>query len=73
MSSVSTASAIAPPISGSGSHADIINRSGQYYVSDRNSKGGTYINGCKLIPELETEIVDGDLLRLANIEFIFRV
>lgn len=54
------------------SHADIITRDSGYFVVDLNSKNRTYINGQVLAVQAETEIRDGDTLRLANEEFIFR-
>lgn len=53
------------------SHADIIIRAGRYYIRDLNSKNRTFINGSPIVPELETEISDGDRIKLANEEFIF--
>lgn len=53
------------------SHADIITRGQGYYIIDLNSKNGTYINGKIISAQQETEIFDGDHLRLANEEFIF--
>ena len=53
------------------SHADIICRNGRYYICDRNSTNKTYCNGRMLIPEDEVQIVNGDLLQLANEEFEF--
>lgn len=55
------------------SHADIITRGSNYYVTDLNSKNHSYINGQMLTPQIETEICDGDTLKLANEDFIFRV
>lgn len=53
------------------SHADIVTRSSKYYVVDLNSKNGTYINERIIPAQNETEIFDGDRLKLANEEFIF--
>ncbi len=55
------------------SHADIITRNNGYFVKDLNSKNHTYINGQELPVQCETEIFDGDKLRLGNEEFIFNV
>ena len=55
------------------SHADIITRGEKYFVTDLNSKNHSYINGQILMPQCETEIHDGDTLRLANEDFIFHV
>ena len=55
------------------SHADIITRSNRYYIIDLNSKNRTFINGNPIPPQQETEIFDGDKIRLANDEFEFRI
>lgn len=54
------------------SHADIIIRGTRCFVKDLNSKNHTYINEQELPVHVETEIRDGDCLRLGNEEFIFR-
>lgn len=53
------------------SHADIITRGKHYYVIDLNSKNRTFINSEPIAVQCETEIFNGDQLRLANEEFIF--
>ena len=55
------------------SHADIITRESGYFVIDLNSKNRTYINNQALAVQVETAINDGDMLRLGNEEFVFRV
>ena len=55
------------------SHADIITRGSNYFVIDLNSKNHTYINDQMLPVQCETEIRDGDRLKLGNEEFIFNV
>lgn len=54
------------------SHVNIITRSGRYFVEDLISKYGSFVNDCKIQAHWEMEIFDGDKLRLANEEFIFR-
>ena len=54
------------------SHADIITRSGKYYVIDLNSKNHTYINDKEIPVQVEIEILNGDKLTLGNEEFIFK-
>lgn len=54
------------------SHADIITRSDRYFVIDLNSKNHTYINGQVIAIQCETEIFNGDTLRLGNEDFEFR-
>lgn len=52
-------------------HADIITKDDRFFILDNNSTNGTYING-RLIPEkTQTEIFDGDELKLANERFEF--
>lgn len=55
------------------SHADIITRGSRFYIRDLNSKNRTFINGNPIASEYETELSDGDNVRLANEEFIFHV
>lgn len=54
------------------SHADIITRSGRYFIIDINSKNGTFINDSVIPTQQEIEIHYGDKIRLANEEFEFR-
>lgn len=54
------------------SHADIISRSGRYFIVDLNSKNRTFVNGMPIPAQLEAEIHNGDTIRLANEEFEFR-
>ena len=53
------------------SHADIISRGEHIFVVDLNSKNRTFINDRVLPVKYETEIFDGDVLKLANEEFVF--
>lgn len=53
------------------SHADIITRGARYFVIDQNSKNHTYINDVQIAAKIETELNDGDILKLADEEFIF--
>jgi pSer/pThr/pTyr-binding forkhead associated (FHA) protein len=55
------------------SHADVITRSGRYFVKDLNSTNHTYINEREVPPQCEMELQDGDLLRLGNEEFVFHI
>lgn len=55
------------------SHADIITRSGRYFIIDLNSKNRTFVNGIQIPAQQEFEIHNGDVIRLANEEFEFRV
>lgn len=54
-------------------HAEIVDRDGRFFVIDLDSKNHTYIND-EIIPSgYEMEIQNGDRLKLANEEFVFRV
>lgn len=55
------------------SHADIIIRGDKYFVFDLRSKNKSYINNRVLPAEHEVEIFNGDILKLANEEFLFQV
>lgn len=55
------------------SHADIITRGNRCFVCDQNSTNHTYINGNIVEVKTETEIYEGDILKLANEEFIFHM
>lgn len=52
-------------------HAELTLRSGRCFVTDLESKNGTFINDERLAEGVETEIRDGDVLMLANEKFIF--
>lgn len=50
-------------------HCKIIKNSEQYYVEDMQSSNGTYINHIKLQPHQLYKIKEGDIIRLANMDF----
>ena len=52
-------------------HADIVTRGCDCYVKDLKSKNGTFINGNSLEAQQETQIQDGDELRISDEEFVF--
>ena len=54
-------------------HADIVTRGNMYFVIDLNSKNRTFINNQPISAQQETEIHDGDRLKLANEEFDFYI
>ena len=54
-------------------HAEIITRSGYYYLKDLNSRNGTYLNGKRIESNKEYEIKNNDKITLANSEFVFIV
>lgn len=53
------------------SHADIITRGTNYYIKDLNSKNHTYLNNERISVQTEVQIYDGDVIKLANEEFVF--
>lgn len=52
-------------------HAKIQKTGNEYYLSDLNSKNGTFLNGRSLTFQQETLIHDGDELRFADLTFRF--
>lgn len=52
-------------------HLDILSRNGRYYAIDLGSTNKTYIDGVVLMPQQETELFSGCLLKLANEKFQF--
>ena len=52
-------------------HAKIMARGGMYYVVDLGSTNCTYVNGAKVVPNVETALVNGDKVKFADEEFIF--
>lgn len=55
------------------SHANIITRDGDYFVMDTNSTNHTFVNGTMIQSNVETRINHGDIIRLANEDFEFRI
>ena len=54
-------------------HASIRVENSHYFIKDNNSSNGTYINGRRMIPEMEEEIKNNDIIRMADEDFVFRV
>ncbi len=52
-------------------HARMQREGSEYYITDLNSKTGTFINGQKLSTENQQKIVNGDKITFGNVEFIF--
>lgn len=55
------------------SHADIICRDDHYFIFDLGSKNKSYLNNRALPSKYEVEINGGDILKLADEEFEFRL
>jgi hypothetical protein len=52
-------------------HAEIINRDDAYYLKDLNSRNGTYINGERIVSNVEYSIQNNDRVSFANSEYKF--
>ena len=52
-------------------HATIMEKNGEYYLSDQNSSNGTYLNNKRLNKMEEYVLKSGDLIRFSNQEYIF--
>jgi hypothetical protein len=52
-------------------HAEIINRAGVYCIKDLNSRNGTYINGERIVSNVEHSIQNNDRIAFANSEYRF--
>lgn len=53
-------------------HASIESNNGITSIKDNNSTNGTFVNNVRLIPGQAQIIQNGDLIKLANEEFIYR-
>ena len=53
------------------SHANIINRDGEYFIVDTNSTNHTYVNGVMIRSNVETKLTHGTKITLANESFEF--
>ena len=49
-------------------HAEIIQREGAYFIKDKNSTGGTYLNNKRV---KEAQLFSNDLILLANTPLMF--
>lgn len=54
-------------------HCQIVYKNGRYFVIDMKSSNGTQINGQRLNPEQAYPLKNGDILRLANLDFLVRM
>lgn len=52
-------------------HALITKKNGQYFITDMTSLNGTFVNNQRIGSNIETEIKNGDLIKLANEAFKF--
>lgn len=54
-------------------HAIITYESGVYYVTDLNSKNGTYLNDKRIVSNQKIKLTGGDKIAFANQSFVFRI
>ena len=54
-------------------HADIVFKNGQYYIIDNNSTNYTFVNGQMIPAKQEVAIANGDRIKLAEEEFLFKM
>jgi hypothetical protein len=52
-------------------HAEIINKDSTYYIKDLNSRNGTFINGERIVSNVEHSIQNNDRIAFANSEYKF--
>ncbi|MGL4655770.1 MAG: FHA domain-containing protein [Sarcina sp.] len=43
-----------------------------YYIVDNGSSNGTFINGRRLEANISNKLADGDIVKVANVEFVFK-
>lgn len=55
------------------SHANIITRDEEYFIVDTNSTNHTFVNGVMLQSNVETVLIHGDKIKLANEDFEFKL
>jgi hypothetical protein len=54
-------------------HAEIIYKDGVYYIKDLNTRNGTYINGERIVSNVEHSINNHDRIAFANSEYEFHL
>lgn len=54
-------------------HAELITFDGEYFLIDKHSRNGSYLNGVKLSPNEKIKIKHEDRIKLANQEFVFKL
>ena len=54
-------------------HAAIISDGSGYYITDKNSSGGTFINGSRLEGGQSAPLRNGDVISLYNVRLLFEV
>ena len=54
-------------------HAAVETVDGEYFLIDKQSRNGSFLNGVKLVPNEKTKIKHDDCIRLGNQEFAFKL
>jgi serine/threonine protein kinase len=54
-------------------HARLISRDDRYFIEDQNAFNKTRLNGVSLTPFQERELLEGDVLRLGNVDLRFEI
>ncbi|MDA1129747.1 MAG: FHA domain-containing protein [Chloroflexi bacterium] len=70
--SSSSSNAVLPNSFVSRRHFQVRSQDGVHYISDLDSTNGTYLNGERLVPNIERRVKDGDLIALATDQVVFR-
>lgn len=52
-------------------HAELTKEDGEIYLLDCNSRNGTFINDSRIIPNTRQKVADKDIIRFANLEYVF--
>lgn len=55
------------------SHAIFTVENGTCAITDDDSRNGTYVNGIRLEPGVPMELVDGDTVRMSDVDFVFEI
>lgn len=53
-------------------HCKIVFVKGKYYITDLDSSNGTFVNGARVQPNKQAQISPGDMVRLANSDFLVK-
>jgi Uncharacterized conserved protein, contains FHA domain len=53
-------------------HAEIIKADSNYYIKDRNSRNGTWVNGVEIDKNIAVKIEHNSRILLSNEEFVFK-
>jgi pSer/pThr/pTyr-binding forkhead associated (FHA) protein len=54
-------------------HAEIVEREGEYYIKDLNSRNGTCVNSVRVEPGTEVKLSHRDILTFANEDYILMI